>query len=72
MKKVKKVSSATTGGTKATGLNTKLSEIGLLQTVAGVGLGFLLVHFFALDNLLLWGWFLVGVALVGFFFDKMK
>lgn len=74
MKKVTKSTAAKSSASKSNNslLSTKLSEMGLLQTLAGVGLGFLLVHFFKLENLLLWGWFLVGVALVGYFFDKMK
>lgn len=46
---------------------------GLLHVVAGVGIGFLLMNFFpGLENLLLWGAFLVGVALVGHFMGKME
>lgn len=48
------------------------SQTGLVHVVAGVGLGFLLVNYLGLTDLMLWGWLLVGAGLVGHFVWKMK
>ncbi len=48
------------------------SQSGLVHVVAGVGVGFLLVNYLGLTNLMMWGWVLVGAGLVGHFVGKMK
>ncbi len=45
---------------------------GLVHVLGGIGLGFLLVAYFGLDNLMLWGWVMVAVALVGHLMGKAK
>jgi len=45
---------------------------GIVHMLGGVGLGFLLVAYFGLANLMLWGWVLVAVALVGHLMGKAK
>lgn len=49
-----------------------MSQMGLVHVVAGVGVGFLLVNYLGLTNLMMWGWVLVGAGLVGHFVGKMK
>ncbi len=49
-----------------------MSQVGLVHVVAGVGVGFLLVYYLGLSNLMMWGWVLVAVGLVGHFVGKMK
>ena len=44
----------------------------IVHVLGGVGLGFLLVAYFGLANLMLWGWVLVAVALVGHLTGKAK
>jgi len=46
------------------------SKCGAIHLLGGVGLGYLIVDYFALSNLAVWGWLLVGVALVGHFWKK--
>lgn len=48
------------------------SQCGLVHVVAGVGVGFLLVNYLGLTNLMVWGWVFVGAGLVGHFVGKMK
>lgn len=45
---------------------------GLIHLLGGVGLGFLLAYYFNLTDLLLWGWLLVLVGILGHFLWKMK
>lgn len=48
------------------------SYVGIVHVGAGVGLGFLIVHYSGLANLALWGWLLVAVAAVGHVIGSMK
>ena len=45
---------------------------GIVHVLGGVGLGFLLVAYFSIGGLMLWGWVLVAVALVGHLMGKAK
>lgn len=47
-------------------------QFGLVHIVLGVGVGLLLVYYFNLSNLLMWGWALLLVGLLGHFVGKMK
>lgn len=47
-----------------------LSSLGLLHSLVGVGLGFLLVQYFGLTNLTYVGWGLVAVGVIGHFVPK--
>ena len=49
-----------------------MQPCGLIHALAGIGLGFLLVAYFGISNLMLWGWVLVAVALVGHLMGKTK
>lgn len=49
-----------------------MQPYGLVHVLGGVGLGFLLVAYFGIWNLMLWGWVLVAVALVGHLVGKAK
>ena len=48
------------------------SQTGLVHVVAGVGLGFLLVSYFEATNVMVWGWILVALGVLGHFVWKMK
>ncbi len=52
--------------------NCCMSHSGLTHGVAGVGIGFLLVYYLGLSNLMVWGWVLVLAGLVGHIIKKMK
>lgn len=41
------------------------SSWGMIHLAGGVGLGFLLASYFAIPGMMLWGWILIAVALVG-------
>ena len=46
------------------------SWIGIVHILIGIGIGFLVVSYFGLGNLPMWGWLLVGVGVVAHFFGK--
>ncbi len=48
------------------------SQVGLVHVVGGVGIGFLLVNYLGLTDLMLAGWVLVGAGVAGHFLGKMK
>lgn len=48
------------------------SKIGLVHLIGGVGIGFLIVHYFNLTDVLVWGWVLVGLGLLGHLFWKKE
>jgi hypothetical protein len=47
------------------------SWFGIIHILIGIGIGFLVVTYFGLGNLPMWGWLLVGVGVVAHFFGKM-
>lgn len=49
-----------------------MSGCGLIHLIGGVGLAFLLVEYFRLGNLLVWGWALVAIAVLGHLMGKTK
>lgn len=49
-----------------------MQPCGVIHVLGGVGLGLLLVAYFSLGNLMLWGWILVAIALVGHLIGKAK
>ena len=48
------------------------SWVGVIHLVAGVGLGFLLVSYLHLTDVMVWGWILVAAGVLGHFTGKMK
>ena len=49
-----------------------MSGCGIIHMIGGVGLAFLLVEYFRLGNLLLWGWALLAIAILGHLMGKTK
>lgn len=49
-----------------------MQPYGLIHVVIGIGLGYLIVAYLGLDNLMLWGWVLVAVGLVAHLLGKAK
>jgi len=49
-----------------------MQPYGIVHVLGGVGLGFLLVAYFSIGGLMLWGWVLVTVSLVGHLMGKAK
>jgi hypothetical protein len=48
-----------------------MSTCGMVHIVAGIGVGFLLVNYLGLTEVMFWGWLLVIASVVGHFFWKM-
>lgn len=49
-----------------------ISQSGLIHLVVGLGLGFLIVSYFEVTNVMVWGWVLVALGVLGHFVWKMK
>ncbi len=49
-----------------------MSGCGVVHFIGGVGIAFLLVEYFHLSDLLVWGWALVVVAILGHLMGKTK
>lgn len=45
---------------------------GLIHAAVGAGLAMLVVEYFNLGSLAMWGWLLVGLGVVGHFFKMSK
>ena len=48
------------------------SGFGLIHVLGGVGVGFVILHYFQVENLLMWGLLLLGITLAGHIFGSMK
>lgn len=48
-----------------------MNTCGIVHVVGGIGVGFLLVNYLGLTDIMFWGWLLVVASLVGHFFWKM-
>lgn len=46
-------------------MNCCSSWVGPIHAVGGIGIGFLIASYVALPNLVMWGWILVGLGVLG-------
>lgn len=47
-----------------------MSSCGIVHVIGGVGLAFLLVEYFHLADLMIWGWVLLAISVLGHLMGK--